>query len=167
MKLDWLRICEDGGMMQFPLFLGQADAAKPTVTAETPKDVTGEVDVSATPLFERFDNLVDGTVKLVPNIVIGIIVFALFFFASKIAARMLKKYLKGDRESLGMALARLARMIILILGFLVAAMIIAPSVKPADLLATLGVGGVAIGFAFKDILQNFLAGILLLVRQPF
>ena len=28
-------------------------------------------------------------------------------------------------------------------------------------------GGVAIGFAFKDILQNFLAGILILVRHPF
>ena len=31
----------------------------------------------------------------------------------------------------------------------------------------LGIGSVAIGFAFRDILQNFLAGILLLVTQPF
>jgi small conductance mechanosensitive channel len=31
----------------------------------------------------------------------------------------------------------------------------------------LGIGSVAIGFAFRDILQNFLAGILILVAEPF
>jgi small conductance mechanosensitive channel len=31
----------------------------------------------------------------------------------------------------------------------------------------LGVGSVAIGFAFQNILQNFLAGILLLLQEPF
>jgi small-conductance mechanosensitive channel len=35
------------------------------------------------------------------------------------------------------------------------------------LLSVLGIGGVAIGFAFRDILQNFLAGLLILMRQPF
>ena len=50
---------------------------------------------------------------------------------------------------------------------LVAMTIIFPSVRPVDLLATLGVGSVAIGFAFKDVLQNLLAGMLILVRQPF
>jgi small conductance mechanosensitive channel len=31
----------------------------------------------------------------------------------------------------------------------------------------LGIGSVAIGFAFQNILQNFLAGILLLLQEPF
>ena len=31
----------------------------------------------------------------------------------------------------------------------------------------LGISGVAIGFAFRDILQNFLAGILILLTEPF
>ncbi|MCB0060669.1 MAG: mechanosensitive ion channel family protein, partial [Caldilineaceae bacterium] len=53
------------------------------------------------------------------------------------------------------------------LGLLVALAIVAPSVKPVDILSTLGIGGVAIGFAFRDILQNFLAGLLILLRQPF
>lgn len=47
------------------------------------------------------------------------------------------------------------------------ATIVFPSVKPADILATLGVGSIAIGFACKDILQSWLAGLLLLIRQPF
>ena len=48
------------------------------------------------------------------------------------------------------------------------ATIVLPSLKPADLLATLGIGSVAIGFAFKGILQNWLSGLLTLIlyRQP-
>lgn len=43
----------------------------------------------------------------------------------------------------------------------------APSFQAADLIKMLGIGSVAIGFAFQNILQNFLAGILLLVNEPF
>jgi len=42
-----------------------------------------------------------------------------------------------------------------------------PSVKPVDVLAGLGFFSVAVGFAFQDILENTLAGVLLLFRQPF
>ena len=42
-----------------------------------------------------------------------------------------------------------------------------PVGEPVDLLAGLGFFSVAIGFAFQDILENLLAGILLLFRQPF
>jgi small conductance mechanosensitive channel len=50
---------------------------------------------------------------------------------------------------------------------LIALSIVAPSFHAADLIKMLGVGSVAIGFAFQNILQNFLAGILLLVQEPF
>ena len=55
----------------------------------------------------------------------------------------------------------------MLLGVLVAVTVAFPSVTPAKLFSVLGVGGVAIGFAFKDIFQNLLAGILLLIRHPF
>lgn len=38
---------------------------------------------------------------------------------------------------------------------------------PAKVLTALGLGSVAIGFAFKDISENFLAGVLILLREPF
>ncbi|MFP3354118.1 mechanosensitive ion channel, partial [Pseudoalteromonas sp. SIMBA_153] len=38
---------------------------------------------------------------------------------------------------------------------------------PAKLIGALGIGSVAIGFAFKDIFQNLLSGILLLISEPF
>jgi small conductance mechanosensitive channel len=42
-----------------------------------------------------------------------------------------------------------------------------PSFKAGDLIQLLGISSVAIGFAFRDILQNFLAGILILLTEPF
>jgi small-conductance mechanosensitive channel len=52
-------------------------------------------------------------------------------------------------------------------GLLVAAMIALPGFAPGQLVNLLGISSVAFGFAFRDILQNFLAGILLLIAEPF
>ena len=42
-----------------------------------------------------------------------------------------------------------------------------PDITPGKALATLGLGSIAIGFAFKDIFENFFAGVLILWRFPF
>ncbi|MEO8881018.1 MAG: mechanosensitive ion channel family protein, partial [Gemmatimonadaceae bacterium] len=52
-------------------------------------------------------------------------------------------------------------------GALVALTAAVPSFTAGSLISALGVGGVAIGFAFKDIFQNFLAGLLILITKPF
>jgi small-conductance mechanosensitive channel len=52
-------------------------------------------------------------------------------------------------------------------GALVACVIAFPDLRLGDLIGLLGLGSVAIGFAFQDIFKNFLAGILLLLQEPF
>ncbi len=132
------------------------------------QDTTGQVDVDMASLWERLDNMLDGFIRLIPALLIGILVFIGFYFAAKLVQNLVKKMFSGrSDDSLGMVLGRLASWTTLFIGVLVSAAIIAPSVTPGKLLSTLGIGGVAIGFAFKDILQNFLAGVLLLLRQPF
>ena len=42
-----------------------------------------------------------------------------------------------------------------------------PRFYPGQLMSALGIGSVAIGFAFKDIFQNLLSGILILLSEPF
>lgn len=65
------------------------------------------------------------------------------------------------------ALARLTSIMVWILGLFTAATIVIPSFNPGNVIAGLGISSIAIGFAFKDIFQNFLAGLLLLWNQPF
>lgn len=67
-----------------------------------------------------------------------------------------------------------ARVISKLVGFavttvlvLVAVVILFPSVSPVDMLAGLGFFSVAAAFAFQDILENLLSGLLLILRQPF
>lgn len=55
----------------------------------------------------------------------------------------------------------------LLVGVLVALEIMDATALVGAVLGTAGVLGVALGFAFKDILENYLAGILMSVRQPF
>lgn len=50
---------------------------------------------------------------------------------------------------------------------LLAATLVFPSVEMVDVLGSLGIVSVAVGFAFKDVLENLLAGVLLLLRDPF
>ncbi|GAB2468603.1 transporter [Hymenobacter qilianensis] len=104
-----------------------------------------------------------------PNIAIGIIVFLLFMLLARGVRAGVRRVTRGMRQnqSLPLLLSRLAYVAMIILGILVTVTIILPGFTPASLVSALGVGGIAIGFAFKDIFQNFLAGILLLLTEPF
>ena len=110
-----------------------------------------------------------GLMQRLPFVVIGIIVFFLFWVLGRIFQKIVVT--AGERTRLDITLAQLFGRIVSaalsILGLLVAAVVILPSFRPGDLVAGLGITTVAIGFAFKDVLQNFFAGVLLLWRRPF
>lgn len=144
------------------------EAATPESLNPAIQDQPGQIDFDPATLVERVDNLADGAIRIVPNLIIGLVVFALFYLGGRLVRMWIIKATGGrSTENVGLVLARLAHWGIVLIGLFVALSIVVPSITPGDLVAGLGVGGVAIGFAFKDILQNFLAGILLLLRQPF
>ena len=110
-----------------------------------------------------------GLMQRLPFVVIGFFVFFLFWVLGRIFQKIVVT--AGERTRLDITLAQLFGRIVSaalsILGLLVAAVVILPSFRPGDLVAGLGITTVAIGFAFKDVLQNFFAGVLLLWRRPF
>ncbi|WP_300030752.1 mechanosensitive ion channel family protein [uncultured Roseobacter sp.] len=71
------------------------------------------------------------------------------------------------RRNLTDVLSLLAGTGLWLMGILIALAVVFPTITPARALTTLGLGSVAIGFAFKDTFENFLAGILILLREPF
>ncbi|MEM9508420.1 MAG: mechanosensitive ion channel family protein [Cyanobacteria bacterium P01_E01_bin.35] len=126
---------------------------------------------SFTPLqtaWQQLMQMVKGTIELLPNIIIAIVVFAIFWFVAKFSRRLIKNLTrKKQSRNLGLVLARLSQGLIILVGAFISLAIVVPSFKLGDLVQLLGVSGVAVGFAFRDILQNFLAGILILVTEPF
>lgn len=126
---------------------------------------------SFTPLqtaWQQLMQMVKGTIELLPNIIIAIVVFTVFWFVAKFSRRLIKNLTrKRQSRNLGLVLARLSQGFIILIGAFISLAIVIPSFKPGDLVQLLGVSGVAVGFAFRDILQNFLAGILILITEPF
>jgi len=111
--------------------------------------------------------MIDSIMARLPSLVVAIAVFVLFYILSIFVGRIIRSATRAHRQNLGMAFARLIGAGIILLGFLVAFSIVAPSFQAGDLIKVLGIGSVAIGFAFQNILQNFLAGLLLLWAEPF
>jgi small conductance mechanosensitive channel len=127
------------------------------------------VKINFSSAWESGHRIVNSVIGRLPQLGMAIVVFAIFFFIGATARRLVRKAAarRGRRQSLGILLGHLTHLTIVILGFLISLAIIAPSFQAADLIKILGIGSVAIGFAFQNILQNFLAGILLLISEPF
>jgi small conductance mechanosensitive channel len=109
----------------------------------------------------------DSVIDRLPSLVLAILVFVLFYIISIFVSRFIRQSTRTHRQNLGVVFARLIGAATILLGFLVGVSIVAPSFQATDLIKILGIGGVAIGFAFQNILQNFLAGLLLLWSEPF
>lgn len=127
-----------------------------------------DVDVNPGLLFDKLDSWLDGFVRLLPNLAIAGVVLVIFWLLSRLLTMLVRRAARRrDRPSLGDVGGSLVGWAVMIVGVMLAVTVVLPSVSPGDLIAGLGVSSVAIGFAFKDILQNMLAGILILLRQPF
>ena len=120
-------------------------------------------------LLDKMQAMLNGFISLLPNIVLALIVFTIFFFIARAIKKTVRNLTQDRRQArnLGMVLGRLAQGATILVGLFIALSIVIPSLKASDLVQLLGISGVAIGFAFKDILQNFLAGILILLTEPF
>lgn len=112
--------------------------------------------------------MVNGFVERIPYIAVALVVFLIFFFIGKglrVAVGAFAQ--RGHHYNLGLVLGRLTHGTLIFVGLLIALVIAVPGFTPGQLISVLGLSSVAIGFAFRDILQNFLAGILLLLSEPF
>lgn len=107
-------------------------------------------------------------VESLPRIGVAILVIVVGYLLSRLVRIVLKKLFTGSQtESFARVMSKLGGYILVFLFVFAGVVIAFPSVKPVDLLAGLGFISVAVGFAFQDILENTLSGVLLLFRQPF
>lgn len=115
------------------------------------------------------DRIVNGAISLLPNVVIAVAIFVVFVITAAAAKTLVRRVSlrRQNRKNLALLLGQLIQTLVLVLGFLISFSVIAPSFQAGDIVKMLGIGSVAIGFAFQNILQNFLAGVLLLLQEPF
>ena len=115
------------------------------------------------------NGMFDDFMQRLPYFIVAIVAFLIFWLLSNIFKRVVTKLLSKSHthRNLVKVFQRIGGALILFVGFMVAMVIAIPGFTPTKLVGALGIGSVAIGFAFKDIFQNLLSGILLLVSEPF
>ncbi len=120
-------------------------------------------------LIARLEAMGRSLLLTLPNLAIGVLVLLVFWLVSRLLSRGVRSVVAraGQPSGVQVVLGRMTGWVVLALGLLVALAVVFPTVTAASLFGALGIGSVAIGFAFKDILQNLLAGILILLTRPF
>ncbi|MGC3818847.1 mechanosensitive ion channel family protein [Acinetobacter sp. G11] len=120
--------------------------------------------------YSTIDKFVDAFWERLPYLCIALVVFTIFYLLSKLFKFFVRKALADrsyTKQNLVLVLNRVGSSAIIFIGFLIAMVIAIPGFTPGQLMSALGIGSVAIGFAFKDIFQNLLSGILILLGEPF
>lgn len=120
-------------------------------------------------IIKSLNDLLGEIVKSLPNLLTAVIVVFLTKYAVQAAQKLAVK--AGEQAiksaSLRILLKKTCQVGVWTVGILLACVLAFPGFDLGDIIATLGIGSVAVGFAFQDIFKNFLAGIILLVEEPF
>lgn len=127
------------------------------------------MDTLLTDLWSNIHDYYDSFVALLPKLFIALILFAILFLLARSSRRFSQRRLTArmDDPLLARFIARLIGTLIIILAILVSLQIVGLGGMAVGLLSTAGLGAFIIGFAFKDIGENFLAGIVLAFNRPF
>jgi len=100
----------------------------------------------------------------VAALIVLILTWALARYTWRGEARLLRRW--HQRPALIAAARTLTRSFIWFGGLVVAAVLVFPGMSATNVVAGLGVGSLVVGLAFKDIFENYLAGLLILLRRP-
>lgn len=106
---------------------------------------------------------------LIPNIITGILVLIIAIIFGKIVFKIIVKVTrkKWQDSIISNFLAQVMKWSIYLFGLITALSIVGFSGVANTIFAGAGVSAIVIGFAFKDIGENFLSGIILALKRPF
>ncbi len=120
-----------------------------------------------TTLTNQVESMAQSFVAALPALAIALVIIVITSIVAKFAVKITDKIIGTTdlRPSLRNLIETLVKLGVWVVGLMIAAIVMMPGLTPASLIAGLGIGAVAIGFAFQDIFENFLAGVLIMVRE--
>ncbi len=120
------------------------------------------------PAAEKFREMLGTTVQMLPLLLLAVLAVVLFSLLGSWLSRrntLLRRVgLSELATNLGM---RFVRLIVTSIGILIALELLDATALVSAMLGVAGVIGIALGFAFRNIVENYLAGVLLSTRNPF
>jgi len=114
-----------------------------------------------------YNKVLESIYNHLPSILLGVSIFILFWFFSKLIQFAVNRILTGKNPNTNISrvISGIVKNIIVILGFITALGTV--GINVSAIVAGLGLTGFAFGFAFKDMLSNFISGIMIFIYEPF
>jgi small conductance mechanosensitive channel len=111
----------------------------------------------------------DGLVESLPNLIAAAVVLLGFWGLARVTRNVVRKVVDriADQPEVNRLVATAAYVAVLALGLVLALGALNLDKTVTSLLAGAGILGLALGFAFQDIAENLIAGVILNVRNQF
>lgn len=134
-----------------------------------PESGVDAIDSSVSTFANAIANMIDTIIAHLPQMIISLVIIVLTAIAATVISKWARKFSRGLRlkANLGDLLQKFVYVLVWFLGLVTAAGIVFPGLGMGELVASAGLASIAIGFAFQDIFENFLAGVLIIWRFPF
>lgn len=121
-----------------------------------------------TSTLDRVVGIIKDAIGSLPILFIALLVFSGFWWLGRWLSKRQKFYRRlSDNYFIASLIAQLVSVLVIGSGFLVALIILDATSLVKTILGAAGIVGLAISFAVRDTVENYIASILLSVRNPF
>ncbi|MGV8932950.1 MAG: mechanosensitive ion channel domain-containing protein [Luteimonas sp.] len=147
-----------------------------TIAAQTPGvtrvvnriNVDGRLITRFAIAYDQMTGKLIGIVTKAPLLLIAALLVMFSTWLGGVLSRHLRLFrMRSENPYMDGLIRRLVQVVVILIGVLLALNLIGLTSLVGAVLGSAGVVGLALGFAFKDIAENYIAGILLSVRNPF
>ncbi|GAB1596256.1 mechanosensitive ion channel family protein [Lysobacter claricitrinus] len=130
--------------------------------------IAGSIGVRLKLALQQVGGKLIGLVARLPLLLVAAVIVLLAWWVGRAVSRRIHlSRFSAKNPYIDSLVARLINWIILLIGVLVALDLLDATAIVGAVLGSAGVVGIAIGFAFRDIAENYVAGILLSLRRGF
>lgn len=118
---------------------------------------------------EKVITWVEALGSMLPNLGLAFIILLIFMITASWVESIFRKILRRSMDSIEIVnlLLAIIKVLYILLGAFIALDLIGLKGTVTSLLAGAGIIGLALGFAFQDMAENFIAGVFLGIRKPF
>lgn len=128
----------------------------------------GDVSQNLAPVMGRLNERFQQIVQIIPLVAIALAVMVLFWLLGSALARASFVWKRiAPNSFLADLIATTVRLLVTVLGIVIALDLLGATTLLGAILGSAGVVGLAIGFAVKDTVDNYVSSLMLSIRQPF
>lgn len=128
----------------------------------------GDVAQNLAPVMGRLNERLQQIIQILPLLAIALVIMVSFWFLGSALARMKSLWMRISPNSfLADLIATTVRLLVTLMGLIIALDLLGATTLLGAILGSAGVVGIAIGFAVKDTVDNYVSSLMLSIRQPF